>query len=171
MKAIGGGTFIDMGIDERDQEIESLKAENRRLQRAVTDAEVEAKRAREDANRALSMLRRQLSPLYRALQAVFGELDDAGVTDGPVPVHTAGAAPVAGEDARLKNIWDSWKERLGPTCAKVIDALLLQSEMTNRQIAVAIGTGRIQTVYDAVTKMNKVSLLTKNGDRYSLKQL
>lgn len=153
--------------DDRDEQIAELQAELRETRAELLRAKADATQAKQDTARAVSALRRQLTPLYRALQAVFGELDAAGVTDGARPTTPASGAG----DARLKAIWDSWKERLGPTCAKVIDALLLQPEMTNRQIAVAIGTGRIQTIYDAVAKMNKVSLLTKNGDRYSLKQL
>lgn len=67
--------------DERGREIAELRAENQRLARALEDANMRANRAREDADRALSALRRQLSPLYRALQAVFGELDAAGIAD------------------------------------------------------------------------------------------
>lgn len=152
-------------VAELDEDgAEALRDEIRRLRAELTTERQETARVRRDTARALGTLRGQLTPLYRALQAVFGELDAAGV-DEP-----AAGSPGSGEP-RLRAIWDSWKARLGPTCAKVIDALLLQPEMTNRQIAVAIGTGRIQTIYDAVAKMNKVSLLTKNGDRYSLKQL
>lgn len=150
--------------NERDADLAALRDQIGRLHAELRTARAEAAAAKRQADQALSALRNQLSPLYRALQSVFGELDAAGVEES-APERTTGG------DARLKAIWTSWKERLGPTCAKVIDALLLQPEMTNRQIAVAIGTGRIQTIYDAVAKMNKVSLLTKNGDRYSLKQL
>jgi hypothetical protein len=144
--------------------IEALEEELRDLRAELVQAKADAKAAKQDAARSLAALRRQLSPLYRALQGVFGELDAAGVEE-------SAPTPSVSSNPRLKAIWDSWKERLGPTCAKVIEALLLQPEMTNRQIAVAIGTGRIQTIYDAIAKMNRVSLLTKNGDRYSLKQL
>lgn len=164
MKLLDGEIAEDFDHDEQFAE---LQAELRETRTELLRAKAEATQARQDATRALSALRRQLSPLYRALQQVFGELDATGVDDASA---VTGAAS-SGGDARLNAIWASWKERLGPTCAKVIDALRLQPEMTNRQIAVAIGTGRIQTIYDAVAKMNKVSLLTKNGDRYSLKQL
>jgi hypothetical protein len=153
-------------IDDGLGRIAELEDEVRSLQNDLAVAKQAAVLARRESAAAFGALRKQLSPLYRALQAVFGELDAAGVED-----QATTSADRAAGDPRKRAIWDSWKARLGPTCAKVIEALLLQPEMTNRQIAVAIGTGRIQTVYDAIVKMNKVSLLTKSGDRYSLKSL
>lgn len=151
-------------IDDDGVARADLEDEIRELRAALATANATAAQAKRDIARALGPIRKQLLPLYQALQQVFGELDAAGVAD-------SGNSAAPSQDARLKAIWDGWKARLGPTCAKVIDALLLQPEMTNRQIAMAIGTGRIQTIYDAVAKMNKASLLMKNGDRYSLKQL
>jgi len=142
-----------------DPEVEHLRAEVRRLTRERDDAKIEARRAREDADRALSALRRQLSPLYRALQAVFGELDAAGVTE------TAGPASAPGAPAAK---WDEWKARLGPSCAKVIDALLLGGEMNVTALMVAARMGK-QTVYDAASKMGRAGILVNNSGKYSLK--
>jgi hypothetical protein len=128
MKKLGDGTVIDVGfdVDERDVQIETLRTENKRLQRALSDAELRADRAGEDANRALSMLRRQLGPLYRALQAVFGELDAAGVRDDVQAQPSAPGAPVASAtDPR----WESWKQKMPGRPAEMIDLLLLHGEM------------------------------------------
>lgn len=156
---------IDVAPDARDQRIASLEAEVRELRRARDDAEVEATRAREDANRALSMLRKQLSPLYRALQAVFGELDAAGVTDQS-PIGGANGSAGSATDPR----WDSWKNRLGPNCAKVIDVLLLGGEMTVTGISLTAKMGK-NTVYQATSKMGQAGILVRNGGKFSLKQL
>jgi hypothetical protein len=160
LKAIGDGSVIDLGVDESDRELDTLKAENRRLQRAVSDAERAAERAQEDAFRALSVLRRQLGPLYRALQAVFGELDAAGVAE-TMPTMTASAAGSADK-------WDEWKQRLGPGCAKVIDALLLGGEMSITAICVAAKMGK-RTVYEATSKMGQAGIVARNGSKFSLK--
>lgn len=157
-------------IEPPDQEVERLQAENRKLKRQLSDAETEGARAREDADRALGMLRKQLSPLYRALQAVFGELDAAGVGtyEHPDPVPSSmGAQPT-----RVAAVWESWKLKLGATSApaRVIDALLIHGAMNVPQLKVA-GKMANQTVYDAVSKLNKLGLIDKNGGRYSLKQL
>jgi len=175
-KAIGDGSVIDIGveIDPRDADLQRLEGEVRQLRRALKDAEVEAERAREDANRALSMLRRQLNPLYRALQAVFGELDAAGVGDSPLSDESSppreGGAP--SQDPRVSTVWTAWKERFGVGSgpARVIDALLLHGDLNVAQLKVA-GQMATQTVYDSVSKLNKLGLIDKNGGRYSLKKL
>jgi hypothetical protein len=171
-KAIGDGSVIDVGfdVDEKDQQIESLRTEVRQLKRALGDAQVEAERAREDANRALSMLRRQLGPLYRALQAVFGELDAAGVADVPNAAPALnGAAPAA--DTRLQSVWASWKTKLGGTVAKGIDALLLHGELDTQQLAIAAGVDKRTVTNTIVYKLHGAGLINKNGGRFSLKQL
>jgi hypothetical protein len=157
--------------EPRDVEAEALRMENRRLRRELQDAQTNEARAREDAQRALLMLRQQLGPLYRALQAVFGELDAAGVADDvrPSAVVTPGAG-ASGMDPRKAAVWDAWKQRLGGQCAKVIDALLLHSDMNSTQLAIAIGTRR-QNIPSLIYKLNQAGLINKNGGRFSLKQL
>lgn len=145
-------------VPQVDPHVERLRQETRRLERELADAKVEAQRAREDAQRALSMLRQQLSPLYRALQAVFGELDGAGVGEA------VGPGPVGGSDPK----WDEWKRRLGGSCAKVIDALLLGGEMNVTALTVACKMAK-QTVYDATSKMGRAGILVNSGGKFSLK--
>lgn len=155
-----------------DPEIERLKAENRQLRRDADDAKVEARRAREDAERALSALRRQLSPLYRALQMVFGELDAAGVTDiGTNTGAPQAAAAAPGVDARVAAVWASWKQKLGATVAKGIDALLLHGELDTQQLAIAAGLDKRTITNTVIYKLNQAGLINKNGGRFSLKQL
>lgn len=147
-------------VPDVDPEVERLRAELRRVERERDDARIEARRAREDADRALSQLRKQLNPLYRALQAVFGELDAAGVRDE--------APAAAGTSAPSTAKWDEWKSRLGQSCGKVIDALLLQDGLNVTALTIACKMGR-QTVYDATSKMGRAGILVNNGGRYSLK--
>ncbi len=137
--------------DERDDEIADLKRELREL-----------RSARAVDERAVAELRRQLAPLYRALQGVFGEIDtvDEGRPDGPV-------APVT--NSRTAAIWASWKSRMG-NAGCVIDALLLHSEMNTTQLAIATGRSR-RTIPALIFKLKKAGLLVKNGDRFSLKSL
>lgn len=166
------GRVIDIGIDDRDRQLEELRAENRRLQRVAADAELRADRAQEDAQRALGMLRRQLSPLYKALQAVFGELDAAGVMDaaeGPPAQADSSPRPMSA-DPRVAAVWESWKNKLGGQCAKVIDVLLTHREMNTTQLAIAVGTRR-QNIPNLIYKLNQAGLINKNGGRFSLKEL
>lgn len=152
-------------VTERDALVLRLEDEIARLRRELADKDQIVSQERHRFETGAQALRRQLQPLYAALQQVFGEFDGLGGTEA-LP-----AAPGAGPsvDARTAAIWASWKQRLGPMCAKIIEALLLQPGMTNRQLAVAVGTKRIQTIYEAVTKLNKAELLTKTGDSYFLR--
>lgn len=157
-------------VPDVDPEVERLHARVRTLEREVSDAKIEARRAREDADRALSALRRQLGPLYRALQAVFGELDAAGVSEGAQSSAAPPPPPMSGTDPRVAAVWENWKQRLSPACGKVIDALLLHGDLNNAQLKVACRLGT-STVSDCIYKLNKAGLINKNGGRFSLKQL
>lgn len=64
-------------VDDRDAQVEALQAEVTRLRRELAMANGEIARAKADTAKALSALRTQLAPLYRALQAVFGEIESA----------------------------------------------------------------------------------------------
>lgn len=145
-----------------------LENEIRGLRRQLEDARVEAQRAREDAARALGALRRQLSPLYRALQAIFGELDAAGLSDtmmnGPVP---DAPPPTQRKDYA---IWASWKEKLGPSCGRIIDVLLLHGDLNQQQIAMAAHMHR-KTAANNIGIMSRAGLISRNGSRISLKSL
>lgn len=171
-KQLGDGNVIDIGVevDPRDQELDMLRAETRRLKRELSDAELRADRASEDATRALSNLRRQLGPLYRALQMVFGELDAAGVVDAPGEPPAAGRTSAASApDSRVSAVWDAWKSKMG-TAAKIIDALQIHGELNTQQLAVVVGLHRT-TIPALILKLNKAGLINKNGGRFSLKQL
>jgi hypothetical protein len=148
--------------DPRDARISELEDEVHDLREALTIANAETTHAKRDAGRALTNLRRQLSPLYRALQDVFGELDATGVDEaGPSP---SAASP------RTSAVWESRKSRMPGGPAKIIDALLLHSEMNTQQLAIATGVHR-NSIPAMIYKLNKAGLLNKNGGRFSLKTL
>jgi hypothetical protein len=157
--------------DAKDTRIAELERENRQLRRDLKDAEEHGRDELEDATRALAALRRQLQPLYRALQGVFGELDavdlpDAGPGDAP-QARAAGAG-----DSRVSAVWESWRQKLGAgsAAARMITALEEHGELSVAQMKVA-GKMASQTVYDAASKLSKLGLINKNGGKYSLKQL
>lgn len=147
-------------IDSREDEITALESEVKRLRRELVIADTEIAKAKAESTRALNALRKQLSPLYRALQAVFGELDEAGIGDAPIS---------SDENPRTRAVWNNWKSRMG-SAAKIIDALLLHGEMNTQQLAIATGYHRT-TIPAMIFKLNKAGLLNKNGGRFSLKQL
>lgn len=157
-----------IGADAKDAVIKELREENRKLSRALADANVRAERAQEDAAQALTALRRQLTPLYRALQAVFGELDAAGGIgdDARMPTENQPTQP----DSRTAAVWASWKERLGAGPAKCIDALLLHNDLNTQQLSIATGYHR-NNIPGYIHKLHKAGLIDKNGNRFSLKKL
>ena len=165
-RAIGDGAVIDIPSG-RDQERETLRAEIRRLEREVADARVRAERAEEDAQRAMGELRRVLSPLYKALQMVFGELDAAGVDVGPTPVSSAP------DMDRLRKVWQPWIDRFGGPSdprSRFILALLEHGELGVEQMKVAAQMAH-GTVYDVAKKLTKLSLLDKaTRGRYALRK-
>ena len=151
--------------DANDEAMRELREENKTLARALQDANLRADRASEDAQRAMGALRKQLTPLYRALQAVFGELDAAGISD------VAASAPSGAPDTRVKAVWDSWKQKLGGTVAKGIDALLLHGELDTAQLAIAAGVDKRTVTNTIVYKLHGAGLINKNAGRFSLKPL
>ena len=159
-------------VDERDDLIAALRADIRRMRTEILDANrarQDAEAAYEEGTRALSMLRQQLSPLYRALRAVFGELDAAGIVDASMSAPASAPVGVSTEP-RVAAVWDSWKSKLGGQCAKVIDVLLTHGEMNTTQLAIAVGTRR-QNIPNLIYKLNQAGLINKNGGRFALKAL
>jgi hypothetical protein len=138
--------------DERDAEI-------RRLRRSWRETQEELAKVRRDSTRALAELRRQLGPLYRALQGVFGELDAVGPSD---------AAPHL--DSRRQAVWENWKSKLHGYPARIIDALLLHGEMNTSQLAIAVGCHK-QRISEGISRLHKAGLINKNAGRFSLKEL
>lgn len=150
-------------FDDTDQQIAELRAEVRRLRVALAESEgavVSAKSYAAQTVQGVAGLRKQLTPLYRALQAVFGEFDALGVS----------ADDEAGVPRKHSAIWDSWKEKMPGMPARFIQVLLEHGDMNAAQLRIAAKCGN-QTVYDTIHKLNKAGLIEKNGGRFSLKKL
>ena len=158
MKLLGSSPdeIIDVG---NDTELDELRDEVRQLKRDLQNARAETQIAKRDAARAMTELRRQLSPLYKALQMVFGELDSVSADDTPTA-----------SSPKTSAVWEAWKSRIGGQPAKVIDALLLHGDLNAGQIAIAIGISP-KNVAQVIHKLNKASLIEKNNGRFSLKSL
>lgn len=150
-------------VDPRADELDALQEEVKRLRRELAIANGEIAKAKGESARALGALRKQLSPLYRALQSVFGELDAAGVDDATFATNPT-------TPTRTTAIWANWKEKLPGYPARIIDALLLQSDLTTTQLAISCGCKR-QRISDGIMKLNRAGLINKNGGKFSLKAL
>jgi hypothetical protein len=150
---------------QAEESIVQLEQEVDELREALSTAHAETVQAKAEAALAVRELRRQLSPLYRALQVIFGEMDKVRMDN----VDDSGGSGQAPSD-RTTAIWSTWKQRLGGQCAKIIDALMLQPGMNTTQLGIAIGTHR-NNIPALIYKLNKAGLIDKNGGRFSLKQL
>lgn len=110
----------------------------------------------------LGSLRSVLTPLYRGLAAVFGELDVLPGAQADVSL--------SGPNDRTSAVWDSWKSKLGGYSAKAIDALLLHGSMTQAQLRIHVGCAT-SSVPNIVMALNKAGLIEKDGKKVRLKQL
>ena len=139
-------------IDNRDEIIESLRHENRRLDEALRIERLKVGQA----EHGVKELRRLLLPLHRALLGVFGEIDSMGIADG-------GASPQSNPK------WESWKQRLPGRPAEFIDLLLVHGTMTIKQFMAAAHCGQ-DSAYKTVSRLGQAGVTVSSGGRYSLKE-
>jgi hypothetical protein len=159
--------------DARDQEIQELKQTIQFQRERLAEKEGEIARLKNEKQVSLGgvlHLRKVLNPLYQGLQQIFGEIDNM---DLPVDAAASESGASSKVNPQKAAVWDSWKQKMGgnSAAARIIDALLLHSELTATQLSIHIGTSRMQTVYDAVSRLNKAGVLQKSGDRYRLKEI
>lgn len=157
-----------------DMQRELIATRRERDEAEAKVAELEADLVRERAKsktveRGVQKLRQQLSPLHQALGMVFGEIEAMGIEERSP--ESFGKSEVI--DPRKVRAWDDWKQKMGASsaAAKIIDFLMIHGELTQTQMRIHLGTNRMQTVYDACSKLNKAQILNKNGDKFSLKEL
>jgi len=157
------GKVIDP-LEERLRDmarLRELERENDRLRTENAKLRLDVEEAMRAGIRAVSNLRKTLTPLYSSLQVLFGEMEAVAGSE-------TASEPRIGE--RQSKVWESWKQKLGGMSARFIQALLDHGEMNAAQLRVAMQC-RQQTVYETASKMNKLGLINKNGGRYSLKEL
>ncbi len=151
--------------DERAAELASLRRRVERLESDLADARLEIQRERNrsaSVARAVGAVRNQLEPMYRALCALFGDLDATGATS-----PTVGAEPVP---PRVTAAWEQWKRKLGGKQAEFIDALLEHGALTSTQLSV-VAHCHPSNVSKIIYKLNRAGLISKNGNKFSLKEL
>lgn len=143
--------------DDRDTIIAGLREQLRQSREEASGYHSESVAT----TRGVANLRRQLQPLYSALQQVFGEIEGMDLEESPAVTRTP----------QKSAVWDDWKSKLGGAAAKIIDILHLHGELTQDQLRIHVGTSRMQTIYDAVSRLNKAGIINKNGGKISLKEL
>jgi len=160
LEANVGGQDRDARLERLTQDNIALRDDLSEARRTINALESDLEAVRSANTRAVQALRRQLMPMYRALQALFGELDAVA----PEGIPEAGNPKVAA-------VWQSWITKLPGKRAEIIKALLEHGEMTVAQLRVATHSGT-QTIYENVSKLRALGLIVNTGQgRYSLKSL
>jgi hypothetical protein len=152
-------------LPDHQAQIASLERELRvRIERiSELEEQLRAEQRKSAAIEAGALeLRQLLAPLYKGLQMIFGQLDTMGVT------ANGAAAP---NDSR-REVWDSWKQKLGGLTAQAIEVLLLHGPMNQTQLRIQLKCAS-RSVTNIVGALNKAGLIDKDkrGGKISLKRL
>ncbi len=151
-----GQTYVNDDAREVIQltaKVARLEGLNRQLEEALRSERM----VNENNSSGTRALREILTPLYRALQKVFGELDEVIET---IPV----GAP------QFNPQWKAWQDKLGQGTApaRVIGALLDHGPLTRAQLRQAAEMGW-STLDGATARLKNLQLIEKSGDRWNLK--
>ena len=137
-------------------QIENLEAELA----ACRDRNADLQFKLTQAGAATVSLRKKLKPFYDLLRVVFGELDAIA------PEAEDEASAVTPKNAA---IWESWKQKLGTSAARIIAALQEHKDLNTTQLVIVAKMDR-RTINNAIYKINQAGLIDKNAGRFSLKQ-
>lgn len=146
-------------IDPRDERIAELEEQMQTLTDKLDYARRQLAQAQVEATHATRNLRKQLSPLYRALQEVFGELDTIGGGG-----DNEAAAPASHQ------AYEQWKRKLGAAEGRIIDALLAHGPMDSKALVIATGYHRT-TLPRPIAKLRQAGLLLTRDGKYVLREL
>lgn len=155
-------------VNQAAENIERLRRENRQLQKVIDDLEEQLGKQKKEIQRgqlAIQNLQAALSPVHRAMKAIFGEIEavvpDFGVPGAQHPQH----APHGPQDAKWQPWIEKWK---GTKKAVVIQTLLEHGPLTRTQLRSATESG--WSTIDAVTaQLQNLSLITKENEKWTLK--
>jgi hypothetical protein len=151
------GMLLEGHVDERDSTISKLRQIIKDRDEEIHSLRAEVNRLRNDIS--IEPLRQVLTPLYRSMQRLFGEMDkiDGGGTQ---------ATNTNGDNSK----WDFWKRRYPGRIAEAIDILMLQP-MNTKQLSHALKCDPRTLTSKVIYPMNQSGLLNKSGGMFSLKQL
>lgn len=126
-------------------ELSNLRGENSQLRQQLSAAKA-----------VIGNLQKHLEPEYRAMQALFSELESVSSN---------------GSHANSE-VWEPWKQKLGGRMAQMIDALAQRGELTRTQLATLTGQSPNSGSYaNNLSKLNSNGLLEKNGNKMRLRAL
>jgi hypothetical protein len=137
-------------------ESEKLIRENKQLQECLRESRDEAERLLQTVDKVFARLR----PLHQVLTAIF----EGTVETVSSPTQSSGAPMPHNRDA-----WQAWKQQLPDSCAKVIDALLVQPLTATQMVTVC--RLAYPTITAALRILERNGLTQKEGRLVRLKKL
>jgi hypothetical protein len=157
-------------VDNRDEVIDQLRAENRRLAEDLRQAKLEIVKAKSDNEAVLvgvQEIRNLLTPLYRGLRLTFGEMDAMPIANNGSSQSTSTPST---NNPKLA-IWQKWIQKFGDSYkGKMISTLLEHGPMTTEQLRIPLQCSG-QTVINTYNNLRQHGLITKSNGRYSLKEI
>jgi hypothetical protein len=148
-------------LPDLHSEIASLRRELEKKNLRLAEVEEELTRER-NKNRTIEAgaekLRNILDPLVNALAAIYGRMEAIGI-DGSAPANDS-----------KREVWESWKQKLGGLTAKAIDVLMLHGPMNQTQLRIQLACAS-RSVTNIVGALNKAGLINKVDGKIALKEL
>lgn len=141
-------------LQEWRREKQQFEEEILRLRHELDEANAQ----NEKLERSIRGLRQQLSPLHRALRAVFGEIELAIGEEMRAASEAPNLSPANSGDPR----WESFKRTFSGCGAEIIDALLAHQQMTLSQLSTLLKR-HYDTVKGAAAKLQKAGAVVRDG--------
>jgi hypothetical protein len=156
-------------------EVVDSEAESQPLRDRIEQLEADLRKMRQERDKARSeglsaisavqALREQLSGLWRALRAIYGEIDLVAEPEPQVsPSLGRESVPSSPQTGR----WQALMTKLGGLKAQFIQALLDFGPSTVTGIRAATGMSK-QSVYNTANDLSKLGLITRKGSEYALR--
>ncbi len=145
-----------------DGALRQLRKENQRLEdelREVRQQRDDFEIAKQRLELSVRNLRQQLSPLHRALRALFGEIELA-VGEERVGPSVPGAPQTAASSSDPR--WESYKQSFPGVPSRIIDALLAHPQLSYTQLATMV-RAHYDTIKSAAAKLKNAGAIAKEG--------
>lgn len=101
-----------------------------------------------------------LTPLYNAVGGILGHIEAMEISSG------SGTATSPAK----REVWTSWKQKLGGKTADAIDVLLMHGPMTHTQLRIQLKCAT-RTCTNVVGALNRAGLIDRANGKISLKEL
>jgi len=155
------------GIIKEENSDEGLLHKMRREQQRLEEEILSLRRELDDTNREKDRVERtirnlqvQLSPLHRALRAVFGEIE---LAVGEEEISTVNSPTPNSPSSSVDPRWQSYKDSMPGAPSRIIDALLAHRDGLNIAQLSKLLRMDYNTAKNAVSRLRSVGAVTQDG--------